>query len=242
MKKKVSLLILTIFLSFTLMNSAKSNVSIFSNNFLLNSNSKISTSETAWTANGAEISVMANSQEEVAICSDGAGGAIIAWQDFRSGSNYDIYAQKVRADGSVAWTTGGVAICTQSSVQLYPKICSDGAGGAIIAWLDLRGGSFDIYAQKISASGVVLWTGNGVVVCAVAITNEQYPQLCSDDAGGAIITWQDERSGLNIYAQRVLSSTGASDWTTNGILVASSSGVYPDIVSDEDGSGSPVAD
>ncbi len=235
MKKKVSLVIIMMFLSFTLITSAKSNVSIFSNNFLLNSNSKISTSETAWTDNGTEISVMANYQEEVAICSDGAGGAIIAWQDYRSGSNYDIYAQRVRADGNVAWTTGGVAICTQTSVQLYPKICSDGAGGAIIAWQDFRGGSFDIYAQKIIASGVVTWTGNGVVVCAVAITNEQYPELCSDGAGGAIITWQDERSGLNIYAQRVLSSTGVSNWTPNGILVASSSGAYPEICSDEAG-------
>ncbi len=33
--------------------------------------------------------------------SDGSGGAIIAWQDYRSDDNYDIYAQRVDASGAL---------------------------------------------------------------------------------------------------------------------------------------------
>ncbi len=51
------------------------------------------------------------------IVSDGSGGAIITWGDQRSGS-YDIYAQRVDADGNVQWTTNnGVPICTASGKQ-----------------------------------------------------------------------------------------------------------------------------
>src|SRR5512140_3012222 len=67
-------------------------------------------------------------QVSPAIVSDGAGGAIIAWQDSRSGTS-DIYAQKIDAAGTVQWAANGVAICTAANDQLYQSIVSDGAGG-----------------------------------------------------------------------------------------------------------------
>src|SRR5438128_7384928 len=59
--------------------------------------------------------------------SDGAGGAIIAWHDARSGNN-DIYAQRVRASGAVdpAWPANGRALCTAADTQAWPQIISDG--------------------------------------------------------------------------------------------------------------------
>ncbi len=49
----------------------------------------------------------------------------------------------------------------------------------------------------------VQWSANGVAICTA--NNYQYgPNLIGDDAGGAIITWDDKRSGFyDIYAQRV---------------------------------------
>ena len=35
-----------------------------------------------------------------------------------------------------AWMSDGRVICKESNDQLYPQICSDGAGGAIITWED----------------------------------------------------------------------------------------------------------
>ena len=52
-----------------------------------------------------------NHQQLPAIVSDGAGGAIVAWQDSRRAySAYDIYAQRISADGTTQWTDGGVAV------------------------------------------------------------------------------------------------------------------------------------
>ncbi len=151
------------------------------------------------------ISTATNDQYYPTIVSDGAGGAIITWFDYRSG-NYDIYAQRINASGVVQWTTDGVAISTATSYQNYPTIVSDGAGGAIITWSDVRSGTYDIYAQRINASGVVEWTADGVAI-STATSYQQYPTIVSDGAGGAIITWFDYRSGsyFDIYAQRVRS-------------------------------------
>ena len=48
------------------------------------------------------------------------------------------------------------AICTASGSQQFPKIVSDGLGGAIITWQDIRGGvNTDIYAQYVLAGGLL---------------------------------------------------------------------------------------
>ena len=41
------------------------------------------------------ISTASGDQDQPSIVSDGAGGAIITWHDRRSGTNWDIYAQRV---------------------------------------------------------------------------------------------------------------------------------------------------
>ncbi|MBI5709007.1 MAG: hypothetical protein HZC42_01710, partial [Candidatus Eisenbacteria bacterium] len=100
----------------------------------------------------------ANNQQYPTIVADGAGGAIVTWHDYRSGTSYDIYAQHVLASGAVdpAWPANGRALCTAANNQYYPTIVADGAGGAIVTWYDLRSGTnWDIYAQHVLASGAV---------------------------------------------------------------------------------------
>ena len=158
-----------------------------------------------WTANGVAICTAAEDQAFSTITSDGAGGAIITWYDYRIGTNYDIYAQRINSSGAVQWTANGVAICTAARHQEFPTITSDGAGGAIITWRDRRSGTnWDVYARRINAAGAVQWTDNGVAI-STAANDQLYPTIVSDGAGGAIITWQDYRSGTNwdIYAQQV---------------------------------------
>jgi hypothetical protein len=69
------------------------------------------------------------SQQTPAIVSDGAGGAVITWHDFRSGDS-DIYAQHVLASGAVdpAWPPDGQVLCRAVGDQDPPRIVSDGAG------------------------------------------------------------------------------------------------------------------
>jgi hypothetical protein len=187
-----------------------------------------------WTPNGVVLCAAANTQQYPTIVLDGAGGAIVTWQDSRSGSTWDIYAQRVNAGGAVQWTANGVALCTAVGDQDYPTIVSDGAGGAIVTWHDYRNNNADIYAQRVNALGAVQWTADGVALCTAA-NGQLSPTIASDGAGGAIVTWLDGRSGTNfdIYAQRV-NAAGVPQWAANGVTLctAVSDQVGPMIVPD----------
>jgi len=191
-----------------------------------------------WILNGIPVCTANNAQTTPAIASDGSGGSIIVWQDNRSG-NYNIYAQRVNADGAVQWTTNGVVICTADSNQLQPQIVSDGSGGAIIAWQDYRNNNYDVYAQRVNSSGAVLWTANGVPICTAAF--DQFGvAMISDGLGGAILTWEDNRSNVvdcpDIYAQRV-NTSGVALWTANGVSICNEASAQhgPRLVSDNYG-------
>jgi hypothetical protein len=190
-----------------------------------------------WTANGVVICTDPENQNFPELAPDGAGGAIITWQDWRSTSSYDIYAQRINADGNVQWTGNGVAVCTVGNNQQYPKIVADGSGGTIIVWQDHRGGNWDIYAQKLAMWGNALWATDGIAICAVG-DGQRFPRITSDGAGGAIITWEDYRDGAyyDIYAQRI-DLGGSVLWTAGGIVISAAVNhqSYPRIISDDDG-------
>ena len=192
-----------------------------------------------WTADGVAISTAANHQVSPTIVTDGSGGAVITWMDVRSGSSWDIYAQRIDANGNVLWTIDGVAISTAARDQYRPTIVTDGNGGAIITWQDYRNVNInsDIYAQRIDANGNVLWTLDGVAI-STAANNQQYPNIITDGSGGAIITWTDNRrsSYYDIYAQRI-DATGNVLWIADGVAISTAAGVQyqPTIVTDGSG-------
>ncbi|MBF0634165.1 MAG: FG-GAP repeat protein [Nitrospinae bacterium] len=192
-----------------------------------------------WTADGVGISTAAGVQMSPTITGDGSGGAIITWMDSRSGVTADIYAQRINASGAVQWTADGVAVSTAAGDQLSPTITGDASGGAIITWHDTRSGAYDIYAQRINASGAVQWTADGVAI-STATGNQGYPTIISAGSGGAIITWWDYRSGASgIYAQRI-NASGAVQWTADGVAVSTAAGGQQNPTTIGDGSGGAI--
>ena len=129
-----------------------------------------STGNVLWTANGVAVVAKPNAQQDPHLVSDGAGGAIVAWQDSANGF-WDIYAQRINNNGTTLWTTTGVPVCTAILSQINERMTSNGAGGAILTWQDYRNtNDYDIYAQCIDSSGMVQWTANGVAICTSADT------------------------------------------------------------------------
>lgn len=122
------------------------------------------------------------------ICSDNLGGIIVV--RYSAGN---ISAQRVDSGGNILWQTGGVEVCVSSpagGVQLI----SDGSGGAIIVYEqyipcgDGKQGNCDsdIYAQRIDASGNVLWGPDSVPICVEPLPQHS-PGIVDDGAGGAIV-------------------------------------------------------
>lgn len=187
-----------------------------------------------WDVEGVPLCTATGPQHDETLIPDGTGGAIVTWWDRRDTPSAvigDIYAQRVNTEGNPLWATDGVPICAAVGSQQYPMIVPDGSGGGVITWSDARNGSSnrDVYAQRVNADGNRLWTTNGVALCNAA-NDQTSTAIASDDAGGAIVAWADSRSVERIYAQRI-SSTGAVQWTSNGVPLGSG-GTLPSILAD----------
>lgn len=143
----------------------------------------------AWQDNGVPICTAPESQGCPFIISDGVGGAIIAWGDWRSFVDGDIYAQRVDNAGNILWQEDGAIVITATGDQTGGMIVGDGSDGAIIVWRDTRSDSmYDIYAQRVDGNGILLWEIDGVPVC----TSQYYTyvfDLTPDDSGGAFVGW-----------------------------------------------------
>jgi len=166
-----------------------------------------------WLAN-VQLCIADGSRMAKAAVSDGAGGAIIALYDNRY-ANTDIFLSRIDRFGNRVWSVGGVPLCTAAGEQLEPAMVPDGAGGAILAWSDHRGGpAADIYAGHVDALGNALWAPNGIPVCA-APGNQSHPDMTPDGAGGVAIAWEDSRNGNSlVFAQRLNATTG--EWGNSG--------------------------
>jgi hypothetical protein len=203
----------------------------------------------AWPPFGRAISTAPNGQTHSAAAPDGAGGSILVWQDQRDLPKVNLFAAHVLASGDLdpGWPVNGAPVVSNVAAVIAggpfrPLIVSDGAGGAIVAWLDLRdstAAAFDIYAQHVLASGITDpgWKVDGNAVIAIPGAQDN-PAMVSDDAGGAILTWTDARPGASqrdIYAQHLL-GTGDVDpnWPDDGFPVCTAAGLqeFPVLVGD----------
>jgi len=170
-----------------------------------------------WTLDGIPICMEGSNQSDARIVPDGAGGAIIVWSDYRRGQ-YDIYAQRVTGDGDTLWAANGIPIDTTQGDQQGPELVSDGSGGAIIAWSDMRNGDWDVYGQRIDGGGNLLWGTGGVSIC-LASGSLSVMSLVATPEGGAIAAWNDSRSGYwDVYAQKI-DQDGNMLWQNDGVSI-----------------------
>ena len=179
---------------------------------------------TLWQPGGVKLSQTTGEFLNPRMQKDGKGGAIVTWQDFRNGIDYDVYAQRVGPSGNLLWGNTAKKVCSANGGQTNPKIDPDSAsGGAIISWTDIRNGiDYDIYAQKLDSLGNLLWGANGAAVCTSPGNQSAVDILSNPRVAGSIITWKDMRNGqYDIYAQK-LNSTGTAQWTNNGMIVCNS--------------------
>src|SRR5262245_21701262 len=122
----------------------------------------------AWPTNGAPVCVEPGYDVNPQVVPDGAGGAFVVWGDGRpTPTSTDFYVQRLTTVGEPAagWPLNGVPVFlapgVQSDSQHADNVVPDGEGGCLVTWLDYRTWyqpgvptSFDIYAQKITPSGV----------------------------------------------------------------------------------------
>jgi hypothetical protein len=203
-----------------------------------------------WPSDGRILCAAASIRYTPRIISDGAGGGIVAWSDWRHSPLYaHIYAQHVLEDGTVdpTWPADGLEVCPDPvGSQGAPVLVSDDNGGAIIAWPDSRNAptGADVYAQHVRANGTAnpAWPPDGTAIC-ISPHNLGTISLVSEGTGGAIVIWTDFRSGHgDIYAQHVWGS-GIVDpiWPVNGRPLSTTAANKFGLTAVSDGNGGAIA-
>jgi hypothetical protein len=205
--------------------------------FILTSVAPLSAQTILWDSTGVPVCTAAGWQRSPRLVTDGAQGAILAWEDMRTGSDPAIFAARLRADGTLPWRTDGVEVAAPKSGQRLAGIVSDGAGGAYIGWWNRAGNDGDVFVQRIDGDGNAVWSTGGIAVCT-AEGRQEWAEMSSDGNGGMMITWQDRRNGNDndIHAQR-LAADGRALWAADGLAVSTAAGDqnYPQLATDQNG-------
>ena len=204
-----------------------------------------------WESNLVQFPTTHGSTEMVAV-SDST--VVVVWHEKRAGGPWDIYARKVKVDGTVLWTVNGVKVFHMgSSDQTNPKVCIDGDGGVIITCQGQRNGTWNIYAQRLNSDGDPQWTFpgggpggiTGVIICGNSVADQVNPRIVSDGSGGAVLAWEDKRNGnWDVYAQRIDSNgviSAGGSWVSDGVALTKAPQTQQQLELAQDGSGGAFA-
>ena len=176
-----------------------------------------------WEVNGVPVNTAPDDQLGPRIVSDGTDGALVAWSDFRNGTNYSVYAQRLDSRGNHMWISDGITVAVGILNHIVLDLVPDTLGGAFVIWEEWRGypaTDVDLFAQRIDNQSRLLWSAP--VTITAALNQQYFGDAAPDGAGGILVTWGDLRDAAdpNIYAQRV-SADGMVLWTLDGVLVSS---------------------
>ncbi len=133
---------------------------------------------------------------------------LVVWEDMRSGSNLDVYGQRLAGDGSLLGDE--VALATGEHDQAAPALFYNPVeGGYLLIWHHRQQGKYAIYGQRLSALGTPL---DAPFRVPSPDDRQQWIPGCAynDVANEYLVVWEDMTTS-DIFAQRI-----ASDGTPLG--------------------------
>jgi hypothetical protein len=167
---------------------------------------------------GIPISTASDEQNRPSIDFDGTN-YLVVWDDYRSGSEYDIYGTFLDTAGNVS-SPSGIIISNAADNQQMPSVSFDGTN-YLVAWHDHRdgGGNYDIYGARVNTSGTVQ-DPSGIPIAN--IDAQQLTAVVISYSGQWLAVWRDNQNGgyTDIYGSRISSSGTVTDG--DGILISSS--------------------
>lgn len=181
-----------------------------------------------WAAGGVIIPGPASGSKFIAdVKAAGDGDAIVSWSHQPNFLTRILYAQKLAsADGAALWNGEGVRVSDTGNLQAgyFPPILPDGAGGAVFAYYDVTGVTFDIRVQHVDAGGARRFGANGVLATLDTTRGHTSPHAAFDPATGDLhVAWIDNQTIGNqsynsLYVQRI-DADGQRRWGDDGLVL-----------------------
>lgn len=174
----------------------------------------------SWASNGMKVFSSAQTAKRPILCEDSKGGVFVIWEDYRSGTGWQLWFQSFTQQGHPRYAPDGNQVLrpdasSQSSASAVP----DGFGGFFIVCekMDVVNFESDIYFGRINHSGQLVYQ---YPACS-AFGEQKNPKLATRTSE-VILTWEDKRLGnWDIYGQYITLRDGRPQWEFNGISLAS---------------------
>jgi len=167
------------------------------------------------------IADLSDAQVQPKLAPTGDGGFYVSWFD-NSAGGYDVYLQRLDADGVELWAHNGILVADRSysSTQDY-GLSIDTAGNALLAFNDDRGGTESVTVALVSPAGIMPWGSAGVQVASSATAFFGPPAVTGTSDGDIVVAWSQDN---DMVAQK-LDPSGAPLWGA-GVLFHPTTGSY----------------
>jgi hypothetical protein len=121
------------------------------------------------------------------------GGCYVSWFD-DAGGGYDVYLQRLDAQGNELWPHNGILVAdrTYNDTHSY-GLDVDAQGCALLTFREERDGGDQIIAQRISAEGDLMWGAEGVQLT----TGSAYvasPKIAATTDDHVVVGWGHDES------------------------------------------------
>lgn len=162
-----------------------------------------------WGADGITLCAENGSREFVYVTTDGSGGMIATWADYRYSSFHSLYAQRIDALGTRLWGDNGAAVNAGSLDYWFLTPVADGDGGLVIAWDDDRTTQTNIYAQKMHATGY-LGDPQPVITAVTDVPNDQGGEVLVAWNSGYLDAWPHRAvEAYSVWMREAVNKAGA---------------------------------
>jgi hypothetical protein len=170
---------------------------------------RVANNAVGWAAGGVQICPDGGRQANPVLVGDFAGGAMVAFEDSRGLTPFDVYLQRVSATGTLRFPTTGVQACTAPGGKGSTALVIGRSGTCVAAWADVRTGATGIYAQQLDTLGTRRWAPEALPLSTISVSPTGTVAI-PDTSGGAIVAWTDYRNGTaDIYANCIRGWGGA---------------------------------
>ncbi len=175
------------------------------------------TGQPLWGPNGVALTWDPGFHANPKIAATSDGNVVVGWTTDNS-----VILQKLDPNGRPLWIgvnafAYGVTLQESGYGYTLADLHAADNGSVIVSWVRNHGfGSNSyLYANKISATGQVLWAGNVHVYDGGSLQFGEFPYFTYDGNGGAVFSWYSSSPSLQVFAQHILSD-GTEAFGHNG--------------------------
>ncbi len=146
---------------------------------------------------------------------DGSGGAVFAW--YTSSPALQVFAQHILADGTPAFSAGGVAVSSDTiDVRVAPSATYRASTQEVfVFWTEEDSNQIvnGVYGQKFNSTGAPQWGSTGLVLVPLGADTQDFVTAVQVGSG-ALVFWVDSAG----YSDDTIQATRLND---NGATVCS---------------------